>query len=137
MARICNFKQGGQEGFLEVFQEVSVANTEQATVGAGEVREGPGHLNFKSFNWTLAFTHERRCHWRVLCLHAQLLSHIQLFATPWTVACQSLLSMEFFKQKYPVGCFFLLQGIFLIHSFCVSCIGVLLLYHCYTWQRLI
>ena len=27
------------------------------------------------------------------CVH---LSHIQLFATPWTVACQATLSMEIF-----------------------------------------
>ena len=34
---------------------------------------------------------------------AQLLSCVQLFATPWTVACQALLSMEFFRQKYWCG----------------------------------
>ena len=28
------------------------------------------------------------------------LSHVQLFATPWTVACQVLLSMEFSRQEY-------------------------------------
>ena len=27
-----------------------------------------------------------------MCVHAELLSHIQLFATPWTVACQAPLS---------------------------------------------
>ena len=27
-------------------------------------------------------------------------SHVQLFTTPWTVACQAPLSMEFSKQKY-------------------------------------
>ena len=31
---------------------------------------------------------------------AQLLSHVWLFATPWTVACQAPLSMEFSRQKY-------------------------------------
>ena len=34
---------------------------------------------------------------------AQLLSCVQLFATPWTVACQALLSMEFSRQKYWCG----------------------------------
>ena len=34
---------------------------------------------------------------------AQLLSRVQLFATPWTVACQALLSMEFSRQKYWCG----------------------------------
>ena len=27
-------------------------------------------------------------------------SHVQLFATPWTVACQTSLSMEFSRQEY-------------------------------------
>ena len=30
----------------------------------------------------------------------KLLSHVQLFATPWTVAHQSPLSMEFSRQEY-------------------------------------
>ena len=30
----------------------------------------------------------------------EMLSHIQLFVTPWTVACQGPLSMEFFRQEY-------------------------------------
>ena len=35
-----------------------------------------------------------------MCVHAESLSHIQLFATPWTVACQAPLSMEFSTQKH-------------------------------------
>ena len=31
------------------------------------------------------------------------LSHVQLFATPWTVACQAPQSMEFFRQGYWSG----------------------------------
>ena len=34
---------------------------------------------------------------------AQLLSHVQFFATPWNVAHQSPLSMEFSKQGYWSG----------------------------------
>ena len=34
---------------------------------------------------------------------AQSLSHVQLFATPWTVACQAPLSMGFSRQEYWVG----------------------------------
>ena len=30
----------------------------------------------------------------------QFLCHVQLFAIPWTVACQAPLSMEFSKQEY-------------------------------------
>ena len=29
-----------------------------------------------------------------------MLSHVQLFATPWTVACQAPLSMEFSRREY-------------------------------------
>ena len=29
-----------------------------------------------------------------------VLSHVQLFVTPWTVSCQALLSMEFPRQGY-------------------------------------
>ena len=31
------------------------------------------------------------------------LSHVQLFVTPWTVACQASLSMEFSRQEYWSG----------------------------------
>ena len=37
-----------------------------------------------------------------VCVHvcAQLLSHTQLFSTPWTVACQAPPSMGFSRQEY-------------------------------------
>ena len=44
---------------------------------------------------------------------AQSFSHISLFVTPWTVAHQTPLSMEFSRQEYWSGLLFLLQGIFL------------------------
>ena len=34
------------------------------------------------------------------CVHAQSLSHVQLFVTPWTVACQGPLSVGFPRQEY-------------------------------------
>ena len=40
------------------------------------------------------------------------LSHVQLFATPWT-ACQAPLSMKFSRQEYWSGSHSLPQGIFL------------------------
>ena len=43
----------------------------------------------------------------------KLLSCVQLFATPWGVACQASLSMEFSSKNTGVGCHALLQGIFL------------------------
>ena len=56
-----------------------------------------------------------------LCLHLLvtvkvLLSHVQLFATPWTIASQAPLSMEFSRQNTRVGCHSLLQEIFLIQG---------------------
>ena len=41
----------------------------------------------------------------------QLLNHIQLFATPWTVACQASLSMEFSRPVYWSGSHSLFQGL--------------------------
>ena len=40
------------------------------------------------------------------------LSHVQLFATPWTVACQAPLPMEFSRQEHWSGCHFFVQGFF-------------------------
>ena len=39
-------------------------------------------------------------------------SYVQLFATPWTVARQAPLSMEFSEQEHGVGSHSLRQGIF-------------------------
>ena len=36
-------------------------------------------------------------------VHVQLLSCVQLFTTPWTVAYQALLSMEFSSQEHWSG----------------------------------
>ena len=44
---------------------------------------------------------------------AQSLSHVRLFATPWTVAHQAPLSMGFPGKNTGVHCHFFLQGIFL------------------------
>ena len=38
-----------------------------------------------------------------MCAYAQLPSHVQLFATPWTVAHQAPLSMEFPRQEHWIG----------------------------------
>ena len=42
----------------------------------------------------------------------KLLSHVRLFATPWTVAYQAPLSMDFPGNSTGVDCHFFLQGIF-------------------------
>ena len=42
----------------------------------------------------------------------KLLSRVQLFGTPWTIAHQAPPSMEFSRKSTGVGCHFLLHGIF-------------------------
>ena len=42
---------------------------------------------------------------KVLCC-VQWLSHVQLFETPWTVACWAPLSMGFSRQEYWSGLLF-------------------------------
>ena len=46
---------------------------------------------------TCTHTH---AHTTYMLLKWKLLSHIELFVTPWTVACQVPLSMEFSRQEY-------------------------------------
>ena len=38
-----------------------------------------------------------------VCVCVQLLSYVQLFATPWTVTYQTPLSMGFYRQQYWSG----------------------------------
>jgi len=45
-----------------------------------------------------------------LWLHVCVLSCVQLFATPWTVACQAPLSVEFSRQEYCSGLTFATPG---------------------------
>ena len=63
-------------------------------------------------------------------MHLSVLSHVQLFATPWTVACQATLSMEISQTR-------ILEWVATCssmgsswpknptHISCVSCIGSL------------
>ena len=48
-----------------------------------------------------------------LCVPTQSLSCVQLFVTPWTVARRLFCPLDFSGKNTWVGCFFLLQGIFL------------------------
>ena len=43
------------------------------------------------------------CVFVCVCARAHMVSHIQLFMTPWTVAHQAPLSMEFSRQEYWSG----------------------------------
>ena len=46
------------------------------------------------------------CDLRTWLSKCQSLSHVQLFVTPWTVACQDPLTMEFSRQEYWSGLLF-------------------------------
>ena len=52
---------------------------------------------------TELFTLKERVDFILYEFNACILSRVQLFATPWTVACQALLSMEFSRQEYWSG----------------------------------
>ena len=71
------------------------------------------------------------------------LSHIQLFVTPWTVARQAPLSMEF------SGILEILEWVAIpfskgssqpsvqTHVSCLFCVSRQILYHCATWEALL
>ena len=72
----------------------------------------------------------------LVCVYAQFLSCDQLFATPWTIAHQAPLSMEFSRQEY-------WSGVAMSSSRAsslprdqthVSYFGRRILYHCTTWE---
>ena len=62
---------------------------------------------------------------------AQSLSRVQLFVTPWTVACQVPLSMGFPRQEYWSGLPRPTPGDLPDPGIgsCISCIDQLILYH--------
>ena len=52
---------------------------------------------------TIGLTHRVRGFNLILCGYAQALSRVQLSVTPWTVACQAPVSMQFARQEYGSG----------------------------------
>ena len=50
------------------------------------------------------------------CVHAQSLSHVWLFVTPWTVAHHAPCRWDFPGKNTGMGCHFLLQEIFPTHG---------------------
>ena len=67
-----------------------------AGVTDGESEEGPGWLTDK-VAWDATSPGDQAC----MCV--KLLSRVQLFATPWTAACQAPLSRGFSRQEYWSG----------------------------------
>ena len=65
-----------------------------------KVRKSPTYSRFPH----LSKGAEKDLHgWHLACMHAKSLSHIWLFATLWTVAHQTPLSMRFSRQEYWSG----------------------------------
>ena len=73
-----------------------------------------------------------------IIVHAPSLSHVQLFETPWTIACQAPLSMEFLTRILEWAAISSSRGSSQpgdrIHISCVSCIGRRILYHWAAWE---
>ena len=66
----------------------------------------PGILQARTLEW-VAISFSNAWKWKV---KVKSLSHVRLFATPWSAAYQAPLSMGFSKQEYGVGCHCLLQS---------------------------
>ena len=68
------------------------------------------------------------------------LSRVQLFATPWTLACLASLPMGFPKQEYLSGLPFPTPGDLpnpeVKPASLVFCISKQILYHCASWEAL-
>ena len=73
--------------------EGGVANSQQLSVG---VMSRSGNRKCEGFE-------DNGCLECLKGVCAQTLSCVQLFATPWTVACQTPLSMRFSRQEYWTG----------------------------------
>ena len=52
---------------------------------------------------TIGLTHHVRYFNLILCRYAQALSRVQLSVTPWTIARQAPVSMQFARQDYGSG----------------------------------
>ena len=69
----------------------------------------------------------------------RMVSHVQLFAIPWTIAHQAPLSMEFFQARILewvaiFSCMRSSRHRDQTHISCISCIGKWILYHWATWE---
>ena len=65
----------------------------------------PGILQARTVEW-VAISFSSAWKWKV---KVKSLSHVRLFATPWTAVYQAPLSMGFSRQEYWSGCHCLLQ----------------------------
>ena len=76
----------------------------------------PGILQARTLEW-VAISFSNAWKWKV---KVKSLSHVRLFATPWTVAYQAPLSMGFSRQEYWSGVPSRFHIYALIHNICFS-----------------
>ena len=89
----------GKIPYWQLFPQKSIAQKHYAPKLSADVLSG--HFYSCSQISKLIFISEK--------VKLKSLSHVRLFATPWTVAYQAPLSMGFSRQEYRSGCHFLLQ----------------------------
>ena len=87
---------------------ISVANTH---------RLKPSFQSFVCMNVFIQIYWYTWVYIHILLLLFSLLNHVQLSATPWTVACQAPLSMGFSRQEYWSGLPLPSPGDLLIHTY--------------------
>ena len=63
----------------------------------------PSPILFMYFNETIIGYFEDSVVYVCVCVYVHVLSHVRLFATPWTVALQTPLSREFSRREYWSG----------------------------------
>ena len=69
----------------------------------------PKWRNFQMLTWSNAKWHRSP----IIIAKVKSISHVRLFATPWTIAYHTLRPWDFPGRSTEVGCHFLLQRIFL------------------------
>ena len=97
------------------FPSPGIFPTQGLNPGLPHCRQTLYHLSHQGSPNTIYIFHMcvRACACACLCYS---LGHVQLFVTPWTIAWQASLSMEFSRQEYWSDCHALLQGSFLTHG---------------------
>ena len=105
----------------------------------GESWQATVHGVTKSWTRLSDFTHSLILKY-VMCsvVHAQQLSRVRHFATPWTVAHKVPLSIGFPSKNTGVGCHFFPRGSSQPRDrtcvSCIPCIGRQIVNHCATWE---
>ena len=70
----------------------------------------PGILQARTLEWVAISFSSIKLYSALLIVFVCVLSHVQLFATPWTVAHQAPLPEGFSRKESGVSCHFFLQG---------------------------